>query len=169
MPSPALALLALKGWDGEHPILSRARPGRVSGGQHRSGLPLSYGSGLPVFLLPGAFLLLSGSACGATAHDAFMTLPSYTRTRMLQIACCSKLFHHCSILLQVRAGKHLRSQGLGYVKGITIAICLKQSGPGVSLLRRVRHSSLFLRRFPVPYLSSMTPRRLCMSMRARWL
>ena len=44
---------------------------------------------LKMGLLPGAFLLLWGSAFGAmaqdavhgAAHDAFMTLPAYTRTR----------------------------------------------------------------------------------------
>ena len=40
-----------------------------------------------VYVLPGlgAFLLIRGSAFGATAHDdahgAFMTLPAYTRSR----------------------------------------------------------------------------------------
>jgi hypothetical protein len=38
-----------------------------------------------VFFLPSAFLLLSGSEFQATphddGHDAFMTLPPYTRTR----------------------------------------------------------------------------------------
>src|SRR6266516_4399921 len=48
-------------------------------------MPLSHGSGLSVFFLPSAFLFLSGSRFGATphddAHDAFMALPPYTRTR----------------------------------------------------------------------------------------
>jgi hypothetical protein len=42
-------------------------------------------SGWSVYFLPGAFLLISGSAFGATAHntahDAFMTLSPYTSTR----------------------------------------------------------------------------------------
>ncbi|MFL5661431.1 MAG: hypothetical protein ACJ8BW_08755 [Ktedonobacteraceae bacterium] len=45
---------------------------------------LCRGSGWSVCFLPGAFLLISCSAFGTTAHDeahdAFMTLPPYTRT-----------------------------------------------------------------------------------------
>jgi len=88
------------------------------------------------------------------------------RNTMVQLACFSKLFHHCSILLEVRAGKHLRSQGLGYVKGIAIALCLIQSRSGVSLLRRVTRSLPCLRRFQVPSFLSMIPIPLCMPMRA---
>src|SRR5258708_8789654 len=87
------------------------------------------------------------------------------RNTMAQLACFSKLFHHCSILLEVRAGKHLRSQGLGYVKGRATPVCRMQSRPSVTRLRRVRRSTPWLRRFPVPCFSSMTPRPLCMPMR----
>jgi hypothetical protein len=78
---------------------------------------------------------------GIAGLNAALTLmprrtSDFTRNTMVQLACFSKLFHHCSILLEVRAGKHLRSQGWGYVKGIAIALCLIQSRPGVSLLRR---------------------------------
>src|SRR5258708_20944541 len=85
----------------------------------------------------------------------------------VQLACFSKISHHFTILLDVRAGTHLRHQGLGHVKGIVTTLCLIQSRPNVTLLCRVRRSSPWLRRFPVPSFFSMIPIPLCMPMRAR--
>ncbi len=77
-------------------------------------------------------------------------------------------YHIISIdWLSVRAGMRLRSQGWGYVKGISTTLCQIQSRPGVTLLCRVRRSSPWLRRFPVPSFFSMRPRPLCMPMRVR--
>jgi len=49
------------------------------------GLPLSWHPAPDFWENPGAFWLICCSAFGATAHDAahdaFMTLPPYTRTR----------------------------------------------------------------------------------------
>jgi hypothetical protein len=47
----------------------------------RMHLLLGRNSGWSVVLLPGAFLLICGSAFHGVAHNAFMALPPYTRTR----------------------------------------------------------------------------------------
>jgi hypothetical protein len=78
-------------------IVSLMKPQSVPGRSRKTGLnwskrqltfvALSTGEveACHVFFLPGAFLLISCSEFGATAHDdahnAFMTLPPYTRTR----------------------------------------------------------------------------------------
>src|SRR6266571_1463033 len=87
--------------------------------------------------------------------------------RTVQLAYFSNISHHVTILLEVRAGTHLRHQGWGYVKGRAPALCRIQSRLVVSLLRRVRRSLPCLRRFPVPSFFSMIAIPLCMPMRKR--
>src|SRR5260221_6095062 len=85
----------------------------------------------------------------------------------VQLAYFSNISHHVTILLEVRAGTHLRHQGWGYVKGRAPALCRIQSRPRVSLLRPVRRSLPCLRRFPLPSYFSMIAIPLCMPMRKR--
>jgi PAS domain-containing protein len=86
---------------------------------------------------------------------------AFTGNTMVQLACFSNISHHRGRLLEVRAGTRRRSQGWGYVKGRATIRWRRESEQSVSLVHRVRRSSPCLRRFPVPYFSSMTPGSLC--------
>ena len=52
----------------------------------------------------GAFWLMRGSAFGATAHDAFMTLPAYTRTRAGEVQQLGSGLNPCQLGRCVKNG-----------------------------------------------------------------